>query len=389
MIKLRVDSRDKIHSKMFGQVITLPDECNFDSTLYDDVQPVGDVKCTCYTTCDIAEDQKKLTFDILDLWKRIPSNQQGADPRDVLGKVVSEKEDGGLLVVGESVRRRDWKSYWRADVGIRDPFDNLRSSMFVAQSPVGIATYWYDNWPSGETLPIGNKPMNGHMYVAEGWKKINGQPHLIIDAWIGRKLYMSREVFNTAMKPAGMQSWVLSTSEIDVKQTKNLMEIIMDLLINISLKLKEIFILKQTATVSTKPIIVQPEPVLEVKKEPEIVKPRFDWSTTTSTRHSCRVVMDEFNLTKSEKDLLCAVIMAESGMDTQAVNYNTDKYKSIDWGIAQINDHYWIGAGKPFASVKQILDYPELSVRFLVKQYKAGNLGWWYGYKHGNYKKYL
>lgn len=392
MIILRQDSRDKLHYQKFGQAVQFPDEVNFDSLQYDDVQPIGNVQCVAYTTCDIAEDQQNLTFDINDLWGRVSSNQYGSDPREVLGEAVKN----GLLVVGETDRRKSWQSYWRADFGMHDKFDNLRSAILQAKSPVGVATYWYSNWPSGETLPIGVGPTNGHMYSVEGWKQINGKPHLIIEAWIGRKLYMSREVFNEAMKPYGMQSWVLSTSEIDARIEKTLLETIKDLLINIIIKIKSLTLPKPPVVPPTD-TIVQPDAVLEAKKEPEIVKPKYDWSDKQKTRKSCRIIMDEEGLTGvvdkvtglKAKDLLCAVIMAESGMDTQAVNYNTDQYKSVDWGICQINDHYWIGAGKSFASVKEVLEKPELSVRFLVKQYKSGNLKWWYGYKNGSYKKYL
>ncbi len=259
-LKLKQDSRDKIFHQYFGQVVEFPDEINFDSPLTDDIQPLGDVKCTCYTTCGIAEDQENAVFDINDLWKRIKSTQYGADPRDVLGEAVAH----GLLVEGASTRRQDWKSYWRADIGPKDAFDNIRSSLLIAQSPIGVATYWYQEWAKVDNtgvLPVGQTALSGHMYQVEGWKQINGEPHLIIDAWIGRKLYMPRAVLNAALKPLGMQSWVLSTAAIDAKRSKSLLEWIKDLMANLIIKLRDSISTYNVEPVVPAPVVEIPEPV--------------------------------------------------------------------------------------------------------------------------------
>lgn len=134
------------------------------------------------------------------------------------------------------------------------------------------------------------------------------------------------------------------------------------------------------------------EPIAEVAPQPVPVvapatPPEFLWDTVANTRHSARVIMDKYNLSKSEKDLLCAVIMAESGMNVKATNKNTNG--SMDWGICQINDKYWIGEGKTFVSSDEVLNKPEKSIIFLVNAYKQGNLKWWYGYTNGSYKKFL
>jgi hypothetical protein len=256
MIKLKYDSRDKIYQNKFGQAINFPDEINFDTQLFDDIQPIGDVKCVAYTTCDIAEDQKNLVFDIDDLWKRVGSNEFGSDPREVLGEAVKN----GLLVKGESVRRKEWKSYWRADLGNKDSFDNVRSSIMISQSPIGAATYWYSNWFGFGVLPKGEGITNAHMYSIEGWKQVDGKPHLIIEAWLGRKFLMSREIFNESMKPFGMQSWVLSTSQIDARREKTLTETVKDILINLIIKLKELLVLKQKEQMLPPPAVEPPKP---------------------------------------------------------------------------------------------------------------------------------
>lgn len=252
-INLRYDSRDQIFHQKFGQVLDFPDELNLDTPLYDDVQPVGNVQCTCYTTCDMAEDQTGIAYDIDDLWKRVPKYSDGADPRDVLGKAVSQKEDGGLLPKGESVRVKKWKSYWRGDLGIHDPFDNVRSTLLLARTPIGVGTFWYDEWFNQVILPIGKTASAAHMYNIEGWKQINGQPHFIIEAWLGRKILMPRETFNEAMKPLGMQTWVLSTSEIDAKRIKSLTEIIKDLMVNLIIKLRDMI-----KTYKVEPVVPAP-----------------------------------------------------------------------------------------------------------------------------------
>lgn len=266
---LKYDSRDKIFSNRFGQVIALsdiPDEINFDTNFPDERQSVGDVKCVLHGTCDIAEDQQNLEFDfksINDLWERVPKFPGGTDPRDVLGEAVNN----GILPKKGKERMKRWASYWRADIGLKDPFDNVRSTMMLIKSPVGVGSYWYSNWHGKGILPIGENPQNGHFYVIEGWKQINGQPHFIIEAWAGRKMYMSRDVFNAALKPTGMQTWVLSTADMDTKRVKTLYETIKDFLINLIIKLRDL----QNESREVVPTSPESLPkVEEVKPEPEL-----------------------------------------------------------------------------------------------------------------------
>lgn len=119
--------------------------------------------------------------------------------------------------------------------------------------------------------------------------------------------------------------------------------------------------------------------------------PSYDWSTRDKARYSCRVIMDTYGLRWIEKDLLCAVIEAESGFKINAKNENKKggKVLSTDWGICQINDFYHIGKGKYFASVEEVLMKPEKSVQFMIEQYNAGHLDWWIAYKSGAFRKFL
>lgn len=263
-IILRHDSRDKQFHQHFGQLATadFPNEIDFDTAQFDDIQPLGDVKCTCYTTCDIAEDQENRTFDIQDLWNRIPQSAYGAEPRQVLGEVVKN----GLLPQGQTERAKDWKSYWSAISGSRDSFDNLRSALMISQSPVGVAIYWCAEWlntPALRVMPIGKTKLNGHMFSIEGWKQVNGEPMLIVEAWIGRKLYMPRSVFNKAMSDYGCGAWVLSTNEIDEKIRLNILEKIKDACINAIILLKQLLVIKTV----DKPLSPEPQQVYNEVKE--------------------------------------------------------------------------------------------------------------------------
>lgn len=124
-----------------------------------------------------------------------------------------------------------------------------------------------------------------------------------------------------------------------------------------------------------------------IEKEPEL-KPSYLWNTKENARHSCRVIMDTYKIKWADKDLLCAVIEAESNFDTQAVH---DNGWSKDWGICQICDKkgWHIGKGLYFKSVEEVLNFPEKSIQFMCEMFKAGKLNLWCSFQNGLYKKYL
>lgn len=131
-------------------------------------------------------------------------------------------------------------------------------------------------------------------------------------------------------------------------------------------------------------------PVPEPKPQPVPVP--YLWDTPANARHSTRVICDESGLTLSEKNLICAVIMAESGFNNHAKCINKRKdgtVSSTDWGICQINDHWHIGQGKSFPSVEYVLQNPDKVVRWMIKMYKGGSLKLWTAFVNGSYKKYL
>lgn len=116
------------------------------------------------------------------------------------------------------------------------------------------------------------------------------------------------------------------------------------------------------------------------------------WDTPAHARHSVRVICDEEGMTVTEKNLICAVVMAESGFKNNAKCLNKNKegvVTSTDWGICQINDFYHIGKGLTFSSVQYVLDNPDKAIRWMIKMYRLSHLDWWIAYKNGSYKKYL
>lgn len=234
-LKLLKDSRDLSYRQYYGQAAVLPLEYNVDTATVDTIQPIGNVMCTAITTCDIACDQMKVCYDYTDLFNRIPSTNEGAEPRKVLGEAVKN----GLKQNDTGVIDKKWKSYFRADKGEYDTFDNIRSAVYCAESPVALCTPWYWEWMNESKLTEGKNTSNYHMYSCEGWTVINDEPYLIIEAWIGRKQYMSRAVCNKAMSTWGAQAWVLATEEVANRHDKNIFQKIIDLLTNFIISFKQ------------------------------------------------------------------------------------------------------------------------------------------------------
>ena len=125
--------------------------------------------------------------------------------------------------------------------------------------------------------------------------------------------------------------------------------------------------------------------------------PAFYWNTPEAAQHSVRVICDQEGLTfnmsmgqYSMKIILLACVQIESGFNTNAIHYNHDgqgNISSTDFGIAQINDFWNIGTGKPFPSSDYVLQNPEACIRFMCKQFLAGNAKLWCSFSSGAYLK--
>lgn len=161
-----------------------------------------------------------------------------------------------------------------------------------------------------------------------------------------------------------------------------------------------------TNAISPKVVIAPSTPTApETTTAPTNITPKtcetskYKWNTPAEARHSSRVIMDEEGLTYKNllidgkvirvKDLLCAVLQEESGFNIKAKHQNKDKYNSVDYGICQYNSHWYIGEGKPIASIDEALNNPEKCIRVFIKQYKKGRLIDWWAYKNQSYKKHL
>ncbi len=124
----------------------------------------------------------------------------------------------------------------------------------------------------------------------------------------------------------------------------------------------------------------------------------YKWDTPANVRKSIRMICDEEGLpivrTNNiggkmylDKDIICAVIQCESGFDTKRTNKNKDG--TTDWGLCQYNDYWYIGKGKPIASIDEAMNNPEKCVRVMIQQYKKGRIKDWVCYSGNFYKKYL
>lgn len=238
MIKFRADSRSKRWSvsQTFGQVpiLDFPTEFRVREQFADYIQPVGDVKCTCITCCDIASDKDGVQYDHNDLFSRIKSDSSGAIPQDALNETIKV----GLTPVGQTLKITPFKSYYEAHSGSYDAFDSVRSALMKMNYPVAVWTRWYREWTS-QILPEGQNAISGHMYDIDGWKLVNGEPMLIASVWTGEERYISRAVFNKAVGVWGCGTAVLSTLDINIDRKKTILEALIDAIKNLIILLQE------------------------------------------------------------------------------------------------------------------------------------------------------
>lgn len=126
------------------------------------------------------------------------------------------------------------------------------------------------------------------------------------------------------------------------------------------------------------------------------------WSDPIQARHNVRALCDLAGLIVTEKNVITAVVEAESGFLNYYIagpnqgkpvsnqNLRADgSLSSTDWGICQINDRYHIGPDKDFPSVQYVLENPQAAVEWMIKMYKAGQIDMWCAFTSGSYKKYL
>lgn len=79
-----------------------------------------------------------------------------------------------------------------------------------------------------------------------------------------------------------------------------------------------------------------------------------------------------------------AIAFGESGGNPQSVNHNTDKHRSTDFGLWQIND-YW----NPEILASGSWSNPADNARMAYAIYKQQGWGAWYAYKNGSYLAHM
>lgn len=93
------------------------------------------------------------------------------------------------------------------------------------------------------------------------------------------------------------------------------------------------------------------------------------------TRSYCK----DIGLSPEMTEKLMLTIQCESGWNPEARNKNKDG--TIDWGIAQLNSYWYIGAGRPCPSVEVAINDPEFCLRLMANQFKAGRAVDWICYR--------
>lgn len=285
------------------------------------------------------------------------------------------------------------KSFVDMATGPYDAFDNLRASLWLFRKEKrGAVTGVLWSWPSSQKImDTFSNNGSGHALAILGWKKIDGKQYLVIQNSYGRvagdngRHYFSREVINhfvTSYRAFGF----IDIEPQDVKDfyLDNGTKVNENWVIQF-LKMMRVYSLLKTliSKLNPAPVVIPPINIVE----PPPVLPKYSWSTPAEAKHSVRVICDELGLTLAEKNLICAVIQCESGFNTKATN--TNKNGTVDYGICQYNSYWYIGLGKPIASIEEAINNPEKCVRTMIKQYRAGRLKDWVCYSSGMYKKNL
>lgn len=406
---LKRDHRLFPYQYVFGSTL------QFDETLlvdagFLDTQPVGNIDCVLYSADKVKSGETGKKYD--HVWLGIQARKTGK----MTSTGMTPQDGFSVAIKGQKVvptgEIETSPAYFQTEIGKYDFFTNVKSAMQLEHNdgkrrPIACGTFWYAEWggvlPNG-IMPEGKTHTSDHEWVVCGWDKEH--PNCFkIDAHLGYYMYIPQDVFNKAMDATygSVALTIAATSEEGIEWMKansySFIQSWIDRIYN-ALKIIQAKInnLKPMPPLSPPPID-PPAPIVEVRP---VEKVEYLWDTKENARHSCRVIMDEEGLTYTTqlvngkqykvKDILCACIQQESQFDNTQIGKNINEFgvvTSRDWGVVQINDHYQIGPGKPFASVDDVVNNPDKAVRFMIKMYKAGSLKLWISYKSGAFIKYL
>ena len=281
-----------------------------------------------------------------------------ATPRPMPSKYVSQG------VAHPHELRHQW--LWSKPISKEERIKLIKE--YLQYSPLGVSV---TAWSQENGVYVDKGQPNTHWtmlygYNDKGWK--------IYDSYFPHRKILS---YDHNIQVCKRYILVPNTRQKQISILQQLIEALKKLL---GLKEKEL---------STPPVITPPKPELPPLQA-------LKWSTPTEARHSVRVLCDMEGLSVPDKNVVCAVVGAESGWKINAVGKNTNG--SIDYSLCQFNDgppnvpsnkKWWIGEGKSFSSPQDVFDNPERQVRIMISEFKRGNLKLWNAYKNGSFVKFL
>lgn len=408
-LKLRrfKDHRRYDFHRTFGGAPALTD-CEFDLSLSDFNQnlpnPVtGDPAlpngCTGFTRADIASNEDHILYKPGFTYRKTCLIEGVAVGEPC--SLESSFKSGvvyGLQAVGEDTdaqalpHRRG--PYFEVTRGNGDWFDSLWSALLKGNRSLSAGTAWYPEMTAASVVDsVQARPTaDGHNWEITGVTTANGVPRMHVKWWGGEPKWFGRAAVNSLMGAQGSDC----LTDVDGKATpadiRTVRLSIIEVLISYYQRLIALLQERPAGAPPFIPNIPAPMP------EDTATAPKYLWDNPNDARHSVRVICDEEGLSWDMKNDLSACVDVESGFmnyqpdGTPTEFQNLDKVGrvwSTDWGICQVNDWFHIGEGKDFPSVDYVMQNPDACVRWMAKQFLAGNAHLWSSYASGAYKKYL
>lgn len=429
-IKQKIKAPD--FHEQFGSLTTLPTDFNlslglypsFDQNSYNTVfntpaQPMG---CTGMATGSVMTNLLKVpinpyfTYQQTCLAEYGSLNGQGCE----LVYALNEPVTVGLLALGETTTTqalaRKTPPWWEVTPINGSLFQGIVSAMSIGGACVSYAGTWWESYesPVNGIVPQGTGAHTAHNWVFSGVMTINGIPYLIAESFLGANWGGNAErlkggfcLFSEAeINGNGGQGFTPKESPNANIPAPITVESIMEALLNAlkrllgietvegnplfdQLESEEQFIQKELDKLF-KPM---PQPMNPIPAPTNPDSGPLLWDTPQHCYHAVRVLCDLAGLSLNQKNILCACIYQESQFHTQAKheNLNADgTVSSTDWGICQINDYFHIApTGTPFASVADVLNNPEVDVRWMINCYLSGEIIMWSSYTTGAYRQWL
>lgn len=340
-------------------------------------------KCTAYTSASIREAMTGKPYDPEMFWADETAIGGTSAQGSNLETAAAVGVNFGFAPVGSNLRGDKASAYLFVNkVSGLDVFDQIKTTITQMNCPLSVGLLWFEDWDNTEqgivphtfnkVLGLHNTEVCGftNSSIPEiGFLNPTGIDYLVIKGSWGEGFglkgyfffdrYMANKVFNQ-----GIFYW--SDSQIDSVKKMGLISALLQNVVNL---------LRQM-----------------IAQKNGTYPPAYLWDTFANARHSVRVICDEEGLSVLDKNVLCACVQVESNFNPQAFHHNKDKNGNIlstDYGICQVNDYWHIGPGKEFPSTDYVLQNPEQDVRWMCKQWKAGNQHLWMSYTSGLYKRYL